>query len=816
MHTFINNSFGDRYLHEVNGNSFNKYGASNTITNRFGPQFLKEEFIYIVIGTDSGLIPKYLIEQGIPTGTEYIFIESDELYPTIQSVFPAHAQLHLCSSTNWQALADELNLPLYIQANCAHQVDSFGVTTGHHAPYAELTATAKKEFNAIVTSALKNAELFDFFKMGLLNLADDQHSISTLIKEHGDDTAVILGAGPSLDQHVEWIREHQQQLHIFAVSRISNKLKSEGITPDYIVTVDSQDFSYEAGKAAFQFEKHATLVHSFHANSQLVGQWMGNKVFTGDRFPWSTPNNRDCVAQNGTTVTNVAYDAAVTMGFGKILLAGVDFCHDTDGFTHAKGTGSESACAPALDHRQSMFVTNNRGEQAETTPEFKNAGADFSTHAESATEKGITTINLSSGAMKMDHVHHQAHDQISLPTAEKVLTINSNQSTAEFYKRCLKELNKARSELKRLSTQAKEAIQKNHTLFDQYGQKNPKIDKQLNKLDKKLADNKNPFIPLIKMIGLRDSLKFLRATRKKDHSWTQEELTESNIAYLKTFQKNTGRLIKVIESSIGRIKSREMELSLSAERVPLLLKQWIEDKHPRRVALLEEGGWIAAPSDEIQQQLQALKAVEEKINEITYDVAATHETKVKDSFFSITNLTGKNDLDGLQFLYKKLSHQPDTESKFRYLSLCGGMLAYLKKEKQEAFNTLADLLGKSDQFDENELEYILAKVSMIALELKDYANAKVALETLSQTFSPFYIPKYAELLYLTGEVEKALNTYEQYISQYPDDLDTVFSLAELQRKEGVDEAALALYQFILSRKPDYAPAVHRIAELQGQ
>ncbi len=815
MYSYIKNSFGDEYLHEVNGNSLNKLGALKTISNRLDAGLLVEEYTLVVIGTDSGLIPHYLIQQGVPTGSEYLFIESDELYPTIQSVFPSHPQLHLCRQSDWTTVADQLNLSLYIQANSARQIDSIALGVGFHAPYIELAANVKREFNFYVNSALKNAEYYEFFKMGLANLADNQYSITSIIDDHERDTAIILGAGPSLDQHIEWIREHQQYLYIFTVSRLAKKLSASGITPDYIVTVDSHDYSYEVGKDSFLFEQSSTLVHSFHANTQLLGQWLGNKVFTGKRYPWETRSNNDCIDQSGTTVTNIAYDAAITIGFKQILLAGVDFCHDTSGFTHAADTGNAAMRTPLINSASDFYVTNNRGEQAETRAEFKEAGSDFSLRAQAAAEDGVETFNLSGSAMQMEGVTYREKEQIVMrQTAEKAPQPFVEPSPV-FYKQSLSELNKARSELKKLTTFSKEAIQKNRILFNKHGEKDFKTEKQLIKVENKLENDKNPFIPLIKVIGLRQNLKYLRATRSEDHEWTHEEITDSKVAYYREFQKNANRLIQIIENSIKRVKSRQMELQPAEKAVIPLLTQWQKDKQPRRVQQLSASGLLDAPAAEVETLIESLGQLQQEIDSQSAIPDDMPQVKIRGSFSSINSLTSKHNLEGLKQLHEKLQLQQDAPNKHAFITLCSGMIAYLEERKIAAFNLLTELLGEDEKihFDDSQIEYILAKVSMIALEIKDYPNAIAALETLSHSFSSYYTPKYAELLYLTGNVDQALNTYESYISQYPDDLDTIFGLAELQRKENLLEPARALYQFILSRNPDYQPAIQRMATL---
>ena len=104
------------------------------------------------------------------------------------------------------------------------------------------------------------------------NLTENQHNVSLLEDQFKDKTAVLIGAAPSLDQHIEWIQQNQKYLYIFTVSRLAQKLHNLGITPDFIVTVDPNIGSFYLGKEAFSFEEQSILIHSYHGNPQLVAQ----------------------------------------------------------------------------------------------------------------------------------------------------------------------------------------------------------------------------------------------------------------------------------------------------------------------------------------------------------------------------------------------------------------------------------------------------------------------------------------------------------------------------------------------------------------
>jgi tetratricopeptide (TPR) repeat protein len=130
-----------------------------------------------------------------------------------------------------------------------------------------------------------------------------------------------------------------------------------------------------------------------------------------------------------------------------------------------------------------------------------------------------------------------------------------------------------------------------------------------------------------------------------------------------------------------------------------------------------------------------------------------------------------------------------------------------------AFEYYAQLLNYTEQMSKPSVEFLLHRVSKVAITIKDYDNALHALDTLSSSFSPSYTPQYAEMLYLVGRKEESLNRYEQYIGQFPDDIDTIFRLADLQKKEGNSDLARGLYKHILSKDPSYTAAKKQLDAL---
>jgi len=69
------NEFGERYFSNLNFNSFYKVSA-NDLYDRYFHDLLEKNSLYVIVGTDSGLFPKYIKQKGVPDGSRYIFLLS--------------------------------------------------------------------------------------------------------------------------------------------------------------------------------------------------------------------------------------------------------------------------------------------------------------------------------------------------------------------------------------------------------------------------------------------------------------------------------------------------------------------------------------------------------------------------------------------------------------------------------------------------------------------------------------------------------------------------------------------------------------------
>ena len=156
---------------------------------------------------------------------------------------------------------------------------------------------------------------------------------------------IIVGAGPSLDNELDYLRSIQGNKVILAASTVYKKLTHAGIYADYYIAIDPQNRTYDHMKNIEKQEKYSPLILRDSANWQFAEKYPGEKYLipTGEMFyanalysitktkTWDVKSN----------VSPFAIEVAVKMGAKNIELIGVDLAYPGEK-THAEGTMDNS------------------------------------------------------------------------------------------------------------------------------------------------------------------------------------------------------------------------------------------------------------------------------------------------------------------------------------------------------------------------------------------------------------------------------------------------------------------------------------------
>jgi len=118
--------------------------------------------------------------------------------------------------------------------------------------FAEYYLDAKKIINEILNAqagseGAKKSFGKRYLKNALINLKviEKKLSISLLKEKHKNSRACVITSGPSLESHIEWIKENKDSLVIIAVDSALKPLLAHDIKPQYLVSIDPQPYVYE-------------------------------------------------------------------------------------------------------------------------------------------------------------------------------------------------------------------------------------------------------------------------------------------------------------------------------------------------------------------------------------------------------------------------------------------------------------------------------------------------------------------------------------------------------------------------------------------
>lgn len=184
-----------------------------------------------------------------------------------------------------------------------------------------------------------------------------------------DKPAIVLGAGPSLNATLPYLKELQSQFVVIATGTALRPLLNAGIRPDLVVAVDgshliAQQFTvpcedlYFAGATVVYPEVVRGFKGCFFGllTTSPIDQWV-------DRH---TSVHGPLYA--GGTVTISCIDLAVQMGCSPILTAGFDLAFQEDGTTHADSTMYHGAKA----QKSTLIpVPGNRTDTVYTSTQFE-------------------------------------------------------------------------------------------------------------------------------------------------------------------------------------------------------------------------------------------------------------------------------------------------------------------------------------------------------------------------------------------------------------------------------------------------------------
>lgn len=818
---FIVTPHGDEILYEVNRDSFDRIGSDALFRQHFGELFRAEDTLFVIVGTDSGLLTRWILHKPLPAGSRFVFVELSGIVDAVASRLPDQAdsqRLAVITPDQWATLEQPFRYQEYAYINRVRLVASLGALDAYLPDYRMLHQTVEQAVDRLQHAVRDQLGSQVFIRRQIENLADNLQPAEHLRGRLAGHTAVILGGGPSLDQVLPWVREHRDRLVVFAVSRIARQLLAHRLTPDIMVSIDPHAVSFDVSKEMLRLDPDTLLINAFHVSPLLLGQWQGTALYGGNRYPWQTRREEQNLAAAGPTVTNTALAMAVQLGCAQVVLAGVDLCYSREGHTHASGS-NERLAGPQLGAVGNRVETNG-GWLADTDAPFALAVELMGQQAAHAREQGCRIINPAPGAARIPHVDHCPLAAIELPgglppardTIARHLPVLDSDARCRVLQDSAAELARVNGRLRSMLKLTEQALDCNDALFGRNGRDADfRYKKRMDKIERRLDQEFQDLSPVVKSFGAAGFLRLIRPDRERE--WSDDELEALGRNYYRIYGESIRQLLDHVEAAQARVAAR-LEEEADSPDLARLFAQWRRDDTPGRARLLQARRPELADrlSAEQQAQLGELQQAFERVLD-DQDTAQARRCRAQHVLAPVRSkllvLRQRQDSGELARLAEQLGKQDSAEAgELQALAL--GYLAEIQDQPTQALahysrilHAAADQLGEGlrEQPHNPRLEDALRRMSVITLQQGDTANALMVLDVLA-AMSPVYEPQYADLLRLSGRLQDAVNAYTDYLQKVPGDLSTMLKLGRLFQDAGVVDSARWAYGYVLEKDPD--------------
>ncbi|MCQ2576953.1 MAG: DUF115 domain-containing protein [Treponema sp.] len=324
--------------------------SGRTLESRYDPekdaerQFLsyKGENFVVVTGNGSGILIKKLLES---TKAEIIILErSQNDFDFLKKegfLEKENERLHFATLETFSSVFTKNYLPsfhgnLCILENKAWLQEIPGL-------FEDFQRVLDASLNSVKADFSVQAHFGKIWQENIINNLKNCN-FSCKINIPKDKKAVILGAGPSIDDEDLWERLKKNDCYIIATDTSFSVLSKRHVIPDAVITLDAQNLSHTHFMHKI-FEKTLFII-DLCSNPSIVkylSKHTKNIVFSASGHPLSglakkiSPSSFIQLQAGSGTVTMAALDFARQAGFKKIELYGADSAYHK-GKSYARGT----------------------------------------------------------------------------------------------------------------------------------------------------------------------------------------------------------------------------------------------------------------------------------------------------------------------------------------------------------------------------------------------------------------------------------------------------------------------------------------------
>ncbi len=803
---WLQTQHGDWILPSINARHFgsprnaaedpSKSHAQKVLAEHFGGRLHQEDRLYIIIGSDSGQLLRFIREHApTPRGSRWLVIEPEGVLQTLQQN-PALGTycddyVQLVAFDEWRERANLLQLSAYFRIDGVRLERSLGALDNTDPDYVEHTARLDAHLTAERFRTIAQINAAPFIEPNILSAPNFHGGVDSFEKIFAGKTAVIVAGGPSLDDQINWLIEHRNALFVIAVSRVSGRLQAVGLKPDIVVTVDPFPISLIVSRQIFDFSDETILFTGSHPYPELTNRWPHTIFCVGQLVPWAdqTVNDHRSIPSLGPTVTHTAAQLAVFMGFREIVFFGLDLCHAPDGRTHAAGS-SEAEAGPIMDF-SAIPVTTNKGESTWTTPDYF---AGIQAMAEIAgLYKSVRFVNPGPNAATINHVEFEPLRNITVPPGNfdrfplDRIRLNTNREVRATHLKALAESMEAITEdMRKVTNLAQLGLESNQAYFNlTHPARQKRHKRRMQAIDRLFEGRYRQAARLAQRAAKRAILQ----TALPHDFFELDRQQAENLAsrYYDAIREEARRLVGPLELARNRIDTRLMELRDDVDSEEIA-SRYLEFEEPERI------GWLEANRETTSgpQAKRARLAYASSIENLLEKDRERHRRKrsPRASLRQIERHFTSQKPKALASLASSLEYHKEADVARPYARYADGLLNELSDDLLVAAENHAKVVEHADpQQDAVLLEHALLRMSHINLEAGQSENALAILQTAA-TLNPTHWRLVARLALLENEAETGITALTRHLEHFPSDVGRIKQMIRLfvalQIPDGID------------------------------
>ena len=820
--TFLRNRFGERYLPDVNRRSFADEPSKDVYDRHFSEDLEAEDTLFVFVGSDSGLLHDYLRGLPLGKGSRRLVVEADELFPLIEPHVASTGEAPTFSRFGeWAEALGNQEIDSYALGGRVSVVESLGCVHDHGGRYAQMLREIRAHVAAELHARRAQVNGQSFIRTQLQNVCENRLPASLLRGIGEGHTAMVLGGGPSFDDNIGWVQDNRESLFLIVASRLCGRLRSLGICPDVVVSVDPKSSMFDLGKEGLLWPDTA-LVNSHHLDPQLLQQWRGPTLYVGTLFPWSDPRAEadGNFTGAGPTVSHFGAWLAFCCGFELILMSGVDMCFAAGGSSHESGSVERMISTLPLHYNASVITYDGR--TAGTLHALELGIRSMEQLGRSINLDGDRLFNISPGAARIESIPLIDPADVKLGGSRPAIpSLGDTTAPADHLQRVRREQTNSRRhfrEILRRCDEAKRLLSAMEKAREDAAYE--KARHRLERLEKNLDKDHGRWFATIKSYAAAELLATCKPSGFGDE---ESETRDWGRNYYRVIKRTAKMFIDLLDEGDRRVTMRLAELEAEPD-VDALIAYWAEEQTPGRVLQLRSRLAADAPPPivaRIDDAAQAFLATLERTE--TVHRHQVHATTLKPSNL-LRNLVfmASEELEkDLSLMIPSLRALPAPHDVFA--DYADGLHADLAKDGARALQSyqlvierfgswIGEAAGIPKDFD-ILLEETLRRIVRCQLGSGDGEAAVGSLALLSQ-ISPAYTTRLAKLQQLLGRRDQALQTLEQHVLQFPGDWRALLQMTDVLLAANAPEAAEEVRSMARKvREQEENPTAHRPADL---